>query len=148
MAGTDPNLPKESVTADAERRAELKKGKAKIRTIRIWLWVTAGLFAGFFFLSQCAMSKPKAKSAIIESCMRNVPFTEKWQADLQQRGLTAESDRLIQDYCVCMWDEPLEKLTDKQIRSMSGMSAQAQLELLGGAEAFNRRDGQCVAGLK
>ncbi|MDO4248795.1 MAG: hypothetical protein Q4C79_07535 [Neisseria sp.] len=141
-------MPGSGEEGEAARQAALEKGKAKIRTIRIWLWVVALLFAGFFFLSQCAMSKPKAKAAIIESCMKNVPFTDKWQADLKQRGLERQSEALVQDYCVCMWDAPLEKLTDKQIRSMSNIDAQAQLELLGGAQAFNRRDAQCIAGLK
>ena len=47
-----------------------------------------------------------------------------------------------------MWDEPLEKLTEKQIQSMSKMSAEEQLDLLGGAVAFEARDKQCVDGLK
>lgn len=147
MAETDKQ-PESAQSEEQLRAAELKKSKAKIRTIRIWLWVIAGLFAGFFFLSQCAMSKPKAKSAIIESCIKNVPFTDKWQADLKARGLEGQSEKLIRDYCVCMWDEPLEKLTDKQIRSMSKIDAKAQLDLLGGADAFEKRDEQCVARLK
>ncbi len=61
------------------------------------------LFAGFFFLSQCALSKPKAKQAIIESCIKNVPFSEKWQGDLSARGLGGQSEQVIEDYCVCMW---------------------------------------------
>ncbi|MDO4640372.1 MAG: hypothetical protein Q4A84_01535 [Neisseria sp.] len=148
MAATDKDEAAQKEAEQAFRAAELKKGKAKIRTIRIWLWVIAGLFAALFFLSQCAMSKPKAKSAIIESCVKNVPFTEKWQADLNAAGLGGKSDEVIQDYCLCMWNEPLDKLTDKQIHSMSSMDARKQLELLGGVEAFNRRDAQCIAGLK
>ena len=144
MAETDKLPPDFEAAAQA---ASLKKAKAKIRTIRIWLWVVALLFAGFFFLSQCAMSKSKAKAAIVESCMKNVPFTDKWQADLKAKGLSGQSDALIQDYCICMWNEPLDKLTDKQIRSLSDMNAQDQLNLLGGARAFEQRDKQCVAAL-
>ncbi len=125
-----------------------RKAKAKIRTIRIWFWIVASLFLGLFFLSQCALSKPKAKEAIVGSCIKNVPFSDKWQKDLQAKGLGGQSDRFIEQYCVCMWDEPLEKLTAKQIESMSSMKADEQLKLLGGAEAFDARDKQCVANLK
>ncbi|ASK26394.1 hypothetical protein [Neisseria chenwenguii] len=131
-----------------EKAAKLKKAKAKIRTIRIWAWIIMALFLSLFFLSQCALSKPKAKAAIIESCIQNIPFAEKWQADLKARGLEGKSDAVIQDYCVCMWDEPLEKLTEKQIQSFGKISAEEQLKLLGGAAAFEARDKQCVAGLK
>lgn len=140
MAATD----KPELTPEEQKR----KARAKIRTIRIWFWVIALLFAGFFFLSQCALSKPKAKQAIIESCVKNVPFSDKWQQDLQARGLGGQSEALINDYCVCMWDEPLERLTEKQIQSMSKISAQEQLDLLGGAAAFEARDKQCLDTLK
>ncbi|MDO5639919.1 MAG: hypothetical protein Q4G28_08635 [Neisseria sp.] len=131
-------------TPEAQRR----RAKAKIRTIRIWFWVVMALLAGFFFLSQCALSKPKAKQMIIDSCVKNVPFSEKWQADLKAGGLEGRSAEVIDDYCTCMWDEPLEKLTEKQIQSMSKISAQEQLDLLGGAAAFEARDRQCVGALK
>ncbi len=137
-------MDKPELTSEEQKR----KGRAKIRTLRIWLWVVALLFAGFFFLSQCALSKPKAKQAVVESCIKNIPFSEKWQADLKAKGLAGQSDKLIQSYCVCMWDEPLEKLTEKQIQSMSKMSSEEQLDLLGGAAAFEARDKQCVDGLK
>lgn len=134
---------------DAKARAEKeRKAKAKIRTIRIWLWVIALLFAGFFFLSQCAMTKPQFKARAVESCIKNVPFTDKWQADLKARGLSDPSNQLIADYCVCMWDKPLDKLTPKQIESFSSLSPQAQLDLLGGADVFDARDKQCVADLQ
>lgn len=135
---------KQALLPEEQRR----KAKAKIRTIRIWFWVIMALFAGFALLSQCALSKPAAKQKIIDSCVENVPFSEKWQADLKARGLEGQSDKVIQDYCTCMWDEPLEKLSEKQIQSMSKISAQEQLELLGGVAAFEARDQQCVAGLK
>lgn len=132
----------------AEQAAGLKKTKAKIRTIRIWCWIIMALFLGLFFLSNCALSKPKAKQAIIESCVKNIPFSDKWQADLKARGLAGKGGQVIGNYCVCMWDEPLEKLSEAQIQSFSKISAQEQLELLGGAAAFEVRDKQCVAGLK
>ncbi|WP_373753743.1 hypothetical protein [Neisseria weixii] len=131
-----------------EQAAKTQKAKAKIRTIRIWAWIIMALLVSFFFLSQCALSKPKAKQAIIESCVKNIPFADKWQADLKARGLEGKGEQVIGDYCVCMWDEPLEKLSEKQIQSFSKISAQEQLELLGGAAAFEARDQQCIAGLK
>lgn len=139
---TEPQLSPE------EQAAKLKKAKAKIRTIRIWGWIIMSLLLCFAFLSQCVLSKPKAKQAIIESCVKNVPFSDKWQADLKTVGLEGKSEQVIGDYCVCMWDEPLEKLSEKQIQSLSSLDSQGRLDLLGGAAAFEARDRQCVAGLK
>ena len=135
-------------TSAEEQAAARKKAKAKIRTIRIWAWVVLALLAATALLSQCAMSKPQAKRNIIESCIKNIPFSDKWQADLKARGLEGQGDKVIADYCTCMWERPLDKLSDKQIRSFSKISAQEQLKLLGGADAFEERDRQCVANLK
>ena len=139
--------PKNETSAE-EQAAARKKAKAKIRTIRIWAWVILALLAAAALLSQCAMSKPQAKRNIIESCIQNIPFSDKWQADLKARGLEGQGDKVIADYCTCMWERPLDKLSDKQIRSFSKISAQEQLKLLGGADAFEERDRQCVANLK
>ena len=139
--------PKNETSAE-EQAAARKKAKAKIRTIRIWAWVILALLAATALLSQCAMSKPQAKRNIIESCIQNSPFSDKWQADLKARGLEGQGDKVIADYCTCMWERPLDKLSDKQIRSFSKISAQEQLKLLGGADAFEERDRQCVANLK
>ena len=135
-------------TSTEEQAAARKKAKAQIRTIRIWAWVILALLAATALLSQCAMSKPQAKRNIIESCIKNIPFSDKWQADLKARGLEGQGDKVIADYCTCMWERPLDKLSDKQIRSFSKISAQEQLKLLGGADAFEERDRQCVANLK
>ena len=139
--------PKNETSAE-EQAAARKKAKAKIRTIRIWAWVILALLAATALLSQCAMSKPQAKRNIIESCIQNIPFSDKWQADLKARGLEGQGDKVIADYCTCMWERPLDKLSDKQIRSFSKISAQEQLKLLGGADAFEKRDRQCVTNLK
>ncbi len=139
--------PKNETSAE-EQAAARKKAKAKIRTIRIWAWVILALLAATALLSQCAMSKPQAKRNIIESCIKNIPFSDKWQADLKARGLEGQGDKVIADYCTCMWERSLDKLSDKQIRSFSKISAQEQLKLLGGANAFEERDRQCVANLK
>ena len=146
MDNKDKPLP--AVSMEEQDKAEqTRRAKAKIRTIRIWFWLVILMFLGFFGLSQCAMSKPKAKETIIESCVKNVPYSEKWQQDLQANGLTGQSDKVILNYCVCMWDEPLEKLNHNQLKSMSKISPEEQLALLGGAEAFNARDKQCMAKL-
>lgn len=131
-----------------EQAAKLKKAKAKIRTIRIWAWIILSLFAATLALSQCAMTKPQTVQNVIGSCVQNVPFSDKWQNDLSTRNLSDKSDALIEPYCRCMWEEPLNKLTDKQIRSFSKLKPEEQLELLGGAAAFKARDQQCIAGLK
>lgn len=131
-----------------ENAAQIEHRRKKRRTVVIWLRVIAVLFAGFFLLSQWGMSKPKAKAMIVESCIKNVPFAEKWQQDLAQRSLKDENGKLVTQYCLCMWDEPLQKLSAKQIQSFSKISPQEQLALLGGEKAFVERDKQCVANLK
>ncbi|WP_301668070.1 hypothetical protein [Neisseria basseii] len=131
-----------------EQVAARKKAKAKIRTIRIWAWVILALLVSTALLSQCAMSKPQAKQRIVESCVKNIPFAEKWQNDLKARGLDADNTRLATDYCKCMWEQPLDRLSEKQISSFGKLGAQEQLDLLGGANAFEARDRQCVADLK
>ncbi|CKJ41757.1 Membrane protein [Neisseria meningitidis] len=47
-----------------------------------------------------------------------------------------------------MWEQPLDRLSEKQISSFGKLGAQEQLDLLGGANAFETRDKQCVADLK
>ena len=139
--------PKNEMSAE-EQAAARKKAKAKICTIRIWAWVILALLAATALLSQCAMSKPQAKQKIIESCVKNIPFAEKWQNDLRARGLDSNNTHLAADYCKCMWEQPLEKLNGKQISSFGKLGAQEQLNLLGGTHAFEARDKQCVADLK
>ena len=131
-----------------EQLAARKKAKAKIRTIRIWAWIILSLLALTALLSPCAMNKPQMKQNVVESCVKNIPFAEKWQADLKAKGLDAQNEKLAQDYCVCMWDQPLSKLSDEQIRNFGKISPEEQLKLLGGAEAFEARDKQCVTDLK
>ncbi|MDO4433773.1 MAG: hypothetical protein Q4B82_04250 [Alysiella sp.] len=135
------------VADEAELKRLALKDK-KRRTLINWLRVTALLFAGFFFLSQCAMSKPRAKAAIVESCIKNVPFSPVWQEALKTRNLSDENGKYVADYCVCMWNEPLQKLSDKQIQSFAKISTDEQLQLLGGAAAFTERDKQCMAKLQ
>lgn len=142
---TDPATPSADNTAE---QARLAHSNRKRRTFVIWLRVIALLFAGLFFLSQCGMSKPKAKAAIVESCIKNVPFHPKWQADLKQRNLQDANGKLVSNYCVCMWDEPLQKLSAKQIQSFAKLTPQQQLDLLGGEQAFTARDTQCLNRLK
>ena len=128
----------DSATAHAQK---------KRKTIVIWLRVIALLFAGFFLLSQCGMSKPKAKATIVESCIQNVPHAPKWQQDLAKRSLKDDDGALVAQYCLCMWDEPLQNLSAQQIQSFAKISPEQQLALLGGAEAFSNRDAQCIANL-
>ncbi len=94
------------------------------------------------------MSKPQAKQKIVESCVKNIPFAEKWQNDLQSCGLDSINTRLAVDYCKCMWEQPLDRWSEKQICSFGKLGAQEQLGLLCGAIAFEARDKQCVADLK
>ena len=152
MTETD-NRPSENGGAEPgdspEARAEAKrKAKGKIRTIRIWAWVIISLFLATALLSRCAMSKPQAKQNIIESCVQNVPYAPKWQADLQSMGLADQDGKLVAAYCLCMWQEPLDKLNHNQLKTFSSFAPQQQLDLLGGADAFNKRDKQCLAALK
>lgn len=137
----------EPVLTPEQQAEKTKKAKAKIRTIRIWAWIIMILLICTALLAQCAMSKPSAKQAIIDSCVKNIPFSDKWQGDLKARGLAGKGEQVVGQYCVCMWDEPLEKLSYKQITSFSKITPQEQLDLLGGAEDFEARDRRCVAAL-
>ena len=140
---TTPTPQQQPETPPAPSAATQKKSK----TVVIWLRVIALLFAGVFLLSQCGMSKPKAKATIVESCIQNVPHAPKWQQDLAQRSLKDPDGTLVAQYCVCMWDEPLQKLSAQQIQSFAKISPEQQLALLGGADAFSKRDAQCIANL-
>ena len=120
----------------------------KRRTIVIWLRVIALMFLGLFFLSRCAMDKPQAIAAIVESCIKNTPFAEKWQQDLAKRNLKDENGQFAAQYCVCVWKEPLQKLSPQQIQSFAKISSEEQLKLLGGEQAFWARDAQCLQQLK
>lgn len=153
------DLPKHTENADNPENAvsgslktelspeEVLKAK-KRRTLIIWLRVIALMFAAFFFLSKCGMSKSDAKIAIMESCIKNVPFSPQWQAALKSRNLTDGGERMAADYCVCMWNDPLQKLGVKQIQSFAKISQEEQLNLLGGKEAFIERDKMCMDKLK
>ena len=114
-----------------EQLVARKKAKAKTRTIRIWAWIILSLLALTTLLSQCAMNKPQMKQNVVESCVKNIPFAEKWQADLKAKGLDAQNEKLAQDYCVCMWDQPLSKLSDEQIRNFGKISPEEQQEKFG-----------------
>ncbi|WP_314342810.1 hypothetical protein [Simonsiella muelleri] len=116
----------------------------KRRVLIIWLRVIALMFAAFFFLSKCAMSKSDAKIAIMESCIKNVPFSPQWQNALKVRNLVDGGERMAADYCVCMWNDPLQKLGVKQIQSFAKISQEEQLNLLGGKDAFIQRDKMCM----
>ena len=143
--GGQSSLKSETAAPPLDEAALLRAKKR--RTVIIWLRITALLFAGFFLLSQCGMSKPKAKATIVESCIQNVPHAPKWQQDLAQRSLKDPDGTLVAQYCVCMWDEPLQKLSAQQIQSFAKIGPEQQLALLGGADAFSKRDAQCIANL-
>ena len=113
--GGQSSLKSETAAPPLDEAALLRAKKR--RTVIIWLRITALLFAGFFLLSQCGMSKARAQNAIMESCIQHVPSHPKWQADLQSRSLKDDSGALAQQYCVCMWREPLDKLSSEQIQS-------------------------------
>ena len=97
-----------------EQLAARKKAKAKIRTIRIWAWIILSLLALTALLSQCAMNKPQMKQNVVESCVKNIPFAEKWQADLKAKGLDPQNEKLAQDYCVCMWDQQIGRASCRE----------------------------------
>ncbi len=145
-AADQSSLKSETAAPPLDEAALLRAKKR--RTVIIWLRITALLFAGFFLLSQCGMSKARAQNAIMESCIQHVPSHPKWQADLQARSLKDDSGALAQQYCVCMWREPLDKLSSEQIQSFPKLNPQQQLDLLGGEKEWNRRDQQCLDGLR
>lgn len=131
-----PNMPDNTTQATASRR--------KRRTLRVWMWVIALLFAGTFFLTQCAMSKPQAKAAIIASCIKNGPFAQAWEQDLARHDLAGQSAKVIEPYCVCMWHDPLEAMSAEEIKAFSQMPPTEQLDKLGGEAAFGARHESCL----
>lgn len=136
-----------SINENEAEALRLAAAAKKRRTLVIWIRVVALIFAGLFLLSQCGMSKPRAKAAIIQSCVDNVPNVKRWQDSLRDKGLQDSNHQLVKQYCICMWDEPLQKLGQKQIESFASASTQEQLRLLGGAQAFEQRDQQCLSNL-
>lgn len=143
MADTPPEqLP------GAQQQAEEQRSRKKIRTIRIWLWVIALLFLGFGLLSRCALTPAQTSAMAVESCIKNMPFSPQWESDLAKHGLTGQTERVIEPYCRCVWEEPLSKLTDADIRNFPEMTPQQQLEKLGGEQAFLQRQDSCLAAQK
>lgn len=137
-----------SVPPDEERQQLAAQSRKKIRTVRIWLWVIALLFLGFGLLSRCALTPSQTAVRVVESCVKNMPFSPQWEADLARHGLAGQTERVIAPYCRCVWEEPLKRLTDADIRAFPEMSPQQQLEKLGGAEAFLQRQENCLAAQK
>ena len=140
--------PEQTSATEPEQPANNQAGRKKIRTIRIWLWVIALLFLGFGLLSRCALTPSQTSVRVIDSCVKNMPFSPQWEADLAKHGLQGQTERVIQPYCVCFWEEPLSRLTDADIRKFPEMSRQEQIDKLGGAEAFLQRQDSCLAAQK
>lgn len=131
-----------------EQQAEYQRSRKKIRTIRIWLWVIALLFLGFGLLSRCALSPSQATVRIVESCVKNMPFSPQWESDLAKHGLQGQTEHVIEPFCRCVWEAPLAKLSDDDLRNFSKLDTEAQLDKLGGAQAFLQRQEQCLAAQK
>lgn len=138
------DLPENPETASSLPKPSDAAGRKKIRTIRIWLWVIALLFLGFGLLSRWALTPAQTSARIVESCIKNMPFAPQWEADLAQHGLTGQTERVIEPYCRCVWEEPLSKLTAADIRAFPEMSPQEQLAKLGGSDVFLQRQTQCL----
>lgn len=105
------------------------------------------LLASTALLSQCAMSKPQAKQKIVESCMkifRLLKMAERFESARLGCGQYPSRRRLLQMYVGAAFGQ----IERKQISSFGKLGAQEQLDLLGGANAFETRDKQCVADLK
>ena len=67
--GGQSSLKSETAAPPLDEAALLRAKKR--RTVIIWLRITALLFAGFFLLSQCGMSKARAQNASMESCIQH-----------------------------------------------------------------------------
>lgn len=145
---TPPASPESQVSSEQEKAALRQKSKGKIRTIRIWLWIIALLFLSFGLLSRCALNSAQLQSTVVDSCVKNMPYSPQWEQDLAKHGLSGQSERIILPYCRCVWEEPLNKLSEHDIRHFPEMSAQEQLAKLGGEAAFLARQTQCLAAQK
>ena len=59
--------------------------------------------------------------------------------------ISGQSGHVLEPYCRCLWEEPMQKLSTEDLRSLPKLSPQQQLDKLGGSEAFLQRQEQCLA---
>ena len=129
----------------AEVQTDEAARRKRRRTLIGWLAVTAVLALTFALVPRLyAPDKADISRRIVEACIQNMPAVPQWQADLAKHGLTGQSERVLEPYCRCLWEEPVQKLSTEDIRSLPKLSPQQQLDKLGG-EAFLQRQEQCLA---
>lgn len=126
--------------ADGQNAAQAASRRKRRRTLAGWLAVTAVLAGGFALLPRLYSPDPADISRrVVEACVQNMPAVPQWQADLAKHGLAGQGERVLEPYCRCLWEEPIRKLSGDDLRSLPRLSPQQQLDKLGGAEAFVRR---------
>ena len=130
----------------AEVQTDEAARRKRRRTLIGWLAVTAALALAFALVPRLyAPDKADISRRIVEACIQNMPAAPQWQADLAKHGLAGQSERVLEPYCRCLWEEPVQKLSTEDIRSLPKLSPQQQLDKLGGSEAFLQRQEQCLA---
>ncbi|WP_231863659.1 hypothetical protein [Eikenella sp. NML03-A-027] len=77
--------------------------------------------------------------------VQNILAVPQWQANLAKHGLAGQSERVLEPYCCCLWEEPVQKFSTEDLRSLPKLSPKQQLDKLGGSEAFLQRQEQCLA---
>ena len=75
------------------------------RTLIGWLAVTAALALAFALVPRLyAPDKADISRRIVEACIQNMPAVPQWQADLAKHGLAGQSERVLEPYCRCLWE--------------------------------------------
>ncbi|MBH5330251.1 hypothetical protein H9Q10_11310 [Eikenella sp. S3360] len=130
----------------AEARTDEATRRKRRRTLIGWLAVTAALVLGFALLPRLYSPDPADISRrVVEACVKNMPAVPQWQADLAKYGLAGQGERVLEPYCRCLWEEPIGRLSEDDLRSLPRLSPQEQLDKLGGSAAFEQRQAQCLA---
>ncbi len=117
----------------------------KSTRIRFWLWAIAAIVLLFALLTQCTLKKPEIISRVVADCAKNVPFSSTWQQDLAKHSINPQDAGLPEYYCQCVLGNAMQQLSHKDVTALVKMSEAERLQKLGGAEAIQTRNNQCLA---
>ncbi len=120
------------------------------KTMYVWLGITAALFAVMYAITQFSQqSKEKITQSMLESCEKNMPFSEAWQNDMVVNKLDKMPVELVaKQYCNCTLGETFTGMNDQAIRQMTKATQQELIELLGGEKAMHERHLSCLKNIK
>ncbi|OAM28830.1 hypothetical protein [Eikenella sp. NML01-A-086] len=106
--------------------------------VTVVLTLTFALIPRFY-----APDKDGISCRIVEACPKYTRRTA-MASQLGQNGLAGQSERVLEPYCCCLWEESVQKLSTEDLRSLPKLSPKQQLDKLGGSEVFLQRQEQCL----